>query len=161
MVGQIREMTGEEVQIQGVEMDQIHLAVIEIITRKENVAEILLRFVKMSMIKKGMAEIETGTDTGHVIAIVMSVMVKIGTEIVMIVIMIKIIIEKEIIEGHVTETMIKIGIVVEDMIEIGTGTTTTRIAQDIVENGAGRKATQRIITVMKLYTHFLSFLHVI
>lgn len=154
-------MTGEEVQIQGVEMDQIHLAVIEIITRKENVAEILLRFVKMSMIKKGMAEIETGTDTGHVTAIVMSVMVKIGTEIVMIVIMIKIIIEKEIIEGHVTETMIKIGIVVEDMIEIGTGTTTTRIAQDIVENGAGRRTTQRIITVMKLYTHFLSFLHVI
>lgn len=154
-------MTGEEVQIQGVEMDQIHLAVIEIITRKENVAEILLRFVKMSMIKKGMAEIETGTDTGHVIAIVMSVMVKIGTEIVMIVIMIKIIIEKEIIEGHVTETMIKIGIVVEDMIEIGTGTTTTRIEQDIVENGAGRRVTQRIITVMKLYTHFLSFLHVI
>ena len=104
-----------------------------------------------------MAEIETETDIGLVMVIGMSVMARIATEIAMIVTMIKNITETEIIGGHVTETMIKIVIVTEDMIEIVTGTTLTRIEQDTVENGIGEEVIQRIITVMKLYTHFLSF----
>ena len=161
MAGQTQERRDAEVLIQDVGRDRIHLVVTEIITKKEIVAEILPRFMIMSMTKTEMVEIEIEIDRDLVIVIGMNVMVKIGIEIVMIVTMIKKnMIEKEIIEDHVTETMIKIGIMT-DMREIETGITTTRIEEDTVENGVGREANLRITTVMKLYTHSLSFLHVV
>ena len=164
MADQTQEMRGAEALIQGAGRDQIHLVVTEIITKKESAAKMLARFVIMSMTKTEMVEIEIETDRGLGMVIGMNVTVKIGIEIVMIVTMIKRnTIEKEITGDHVTEvteTMIKIGIVT-DMREIGTGITTTRSEQDIVENGVGREMILRITTVMKLYTYSLSFLHVV
>lgn len=163
MADQTQEMRGAEALIQGAGRDQIHLVVTEIITKKESTAKMLARFVIMSMTKTEMVEIEIETDTGLGMVIGMNVMVKIGIEIVMIVTMIKKnMIEKEIIGDHVTEvteTTIKIGIVT-DMREIETGIMTTRSEQDIVENGV-REAILRITTLMKLYTRSLSFLHVV
>lgn len=162
MAGQILGMRGTEVQNQGVVMGQIRLDETETTTRKGNAAEMLPRVGIMIMTKIEMAEIEIETDLGLVMVIDMNVMVKIGIETVMIVVMIKILIEKEIIAGHVIGTMIKIEteIVTEDMREIVTGTMITRIVQEIVKNGVGTETSQRIITVMKLYTYSLSFLHV-
>lgn len=162
MAGQILGMRGTEVQNQGVVMGQIRLDETETTTRKGNAAEMLPRVGIMIMTKIEMAEIEIETDLGLVMVIDMNVMAKIGIETVMIVVMIKILIEKEIIAGHVIGTMIKIEteIVTEDMREIVTGTMITRIEQEIVKNGVGTETSQRIITVMKLYTYSLSFLHV-
>ena len=160
MAGQTLGMRGTEVQNQGVAMGQIHLDETETTTRNGNAAETLPRVGIMIMTKIEMAEIET--DLGLVMVIDMNVMAKIGIGTVMIVVMIKILIEKEIIADHVIGTMIKIGteIVTEDTREIVTGTMTTRIEQEIVKNGVGTETSQRIITVMKLYTYSLSFLHV-
>lgn len=162
MAGQILGMRGTEVQNQGVVMGQIRLDETETTTRKGNAAEMLPRVGIMIMTKIEMAEIEIETDLGLVMVIDMNVMAKIGIETVMIVVMIKILIEKEIIAGHVIGTMIKIEteIVTEDTREIVTGTMITRIEQEIVKNGVGTETSQRIITVMKLYTYSLSFLHV-
>lgn len=162
MAGQILGMRGTEVQNQGVVMGQIRLDETETTTRNGNAAEMLPRVGIMIMTKIEMAEIEIETDLGLVMVIDMNVMAKIGIETVMIVVMIKILIEKEIIAGHVIGTMIKIEteIVTEDMREIVTGTMITRIVQEIVKNGVGTETSQRIITVMKLYTYSLSFLHV-
>lgn len=162
MAGQILGMRGTEVQNQGVVMGQIHLDETETTTRKGNAAEMLPRVGIMIMTKIEMAEIEIETDLGLVMVIDMNVMAKIGIETVTIVVMIKILIEKEIIAGHVIGTMIKIEteIVTEDTKEIVTGTMITRIEQEIVKNGVGTETSQRIITVMKLYTYSLSFLHV-
>lgn len=162
MAGQILGMRGTEVQNQGVVMDQIHLDETETTTRNGNAAEMLPRVGIMIMTKIEMAEIEIETDLGLVMVIDMNVMAKIGIETVTIVVMIKILIEKEIIAGHVIGTMIKIEteIVTEDTREIVTGTMITRIEQEIVKNGVGTETSQRIITVMKLYTYSLSFLHV-
>lgn len=57
------------------------------------------------------------------------------------------------------ETMTEIEIVTGVTIEIVTGTTTIKKEQDIAESGVGRGTTLRIITVMKLYTYSLFFLH--
>ena len=57
------------------------------------------------------------------------------------------------------ETMTEIEIVTGVTIEIVTGTSTIKTGQDITENGVGRGATLRTITVMKLYTCSLFFLH--
>lgn len=162
MAGQILGMRGTEVQNQGVVMGQIRLDETETTTRNGNAAEMLPRVGIMIMTKIEMAEIEIETDLGLVMVIDMNVMVKIGIETVTIVVMIKILIEKEIIAGHVIGTMIKIEteIVTEDTREIVTGTMITRIEQEIVKNGVGTETSQRIITVMKLYTYSLSFLHV-
>lgn len=162
MAGQILGMRGTEVQNQGVVMGQIRLDETETTTRKGNAAEMLPRVGIMIMTKIEMAEIEIETDLGLVMVIDMNVMAKIGIETVTIVVMIKILIEKEIIAGHVIGTMIKIEteIVTEDTREIVTGTMITRIEQEIVKNGVGTETSQRIITVMKLYTYSLSFLHV-
>lgn len=162
MADQILGMRGTEVQNQGVVMGQIRLDETETTTRKGNAAEMLPRVGIMIMTKIEMAEIEIETDLGLVMVIDMNVMAKIGIETVMIVVMIKILIEKEIIAGHVIGTMIKIEteIVTEDTREIVTGTMITRIEQEIVKNGVGTETSQRIITVMKLYTYSLSFLHV-
>lgn len=164
MAGQILGMRGTEVQNQGVVMGQIRLDETETTTRNGNAAEMLPRVGIMIMTKIEMAEIEIEieTDLGLVMVIDMNVMAKIGIETVMIVVMIKILIEKEIIAGHVIGTMIKIEteIVTEDTREIVTGTMITRIEQEIVKNGVGTETSQRIITVMKLYTYSLSFLHV-
>lgn len=162
MAGQILGMRGTEVQNQGVVMGQIRLDETETTTRNGNAAEMLPRVGIMIMTKIEMAEIEIETDLGLVMVIDMNVMAKIGIETVTIVVMIKILIEKEIIAGHVIGTMIKIEteIVTEDTREIVTGTMITRIEQEIVKNGVGTETSQRIITVMKLYTYSLSFLHV-
>ena len=143
-------------------MGQIRLDETETTTRNGNAAEMLPRVGIMIMTKIEMAEIEIETDLGLVMVIDMTVMAKIGIETVTIVVMIKILIEKEIIAGHVIGTMIKIEteIVTEDTREIVTGTMITRIEQEIVKNGVGTETSQRIITVMKLYTYSLSFLHV-
>lgn len=159
MAGQILGMRGTEVQNQGVVMGQIRLDETETTTRNGNAAEMLPRVGIMIMTKIEMAEIEIETDLGLVMVIDMTVMAKIGIETVTIVVMIKILIEKEIIAGHVIGTMIKIEteIVTEDTREIVTGTMITRIEQEIVKNGVGTEMSQRIITVMKLYTYSLSF----
>ena len=57
------------------------------------------------------------------------------------------------------ETMTEIEIVTGVMIEIATGTTIIKTRQDTAESGVGRGATQTTITVMKLYTYSLFFLH--
>ena len=57
------------------------------------------------------------------------------------------------------ETMTEIEIMTGVTIEIVTGTTTIKNGQDIAESGVGRGATLRTITVMKLYTYSLFFLH--
>lgn len=161
MVGLIQERTGGEVQTQGTGLDQIHLVVTEIITRKGSVAKNQQKVEIMVMIRPVTAEIETEIGTGLVIVIVMNAMDRIDTEIVMMMITIKNITETGIIKGHVTETetMIRLEIATEDMTGIMTGTTATRKEQDTAEIGVGREGIQKIITVMKLYTLSLSFMH--
>lgn len=161
MVGLIQERTGGEVQTQGTGLDQIHLVVTEIITRKGSVAKNQQKVEIMVMIRPVTAEIETEIGTGLVIVIVMNAMDRIDTEIVMMMITIKNITETGIIKGHVreTETMIRLEIATEDMTGIVTGTTATRKEQDTAEIGVGREGIQKIITVMKLYTLSLSFMH--
>lgn len=81
-----------------------------------------------------------------------------ANEIVMVEIMMKNTPGKEIIADHVTETMTKTEIGIEDMREIATGTTTTRIVRDTVETGVDRGVMQMTVAEMKLYTFSLSFM---
>lgn len=57
------------------------------------------------------------------------------------------------------ETTTEIEIVTGVTTEIVTGTTTIKTGQDIAESGVDRGATLRTITMMKLYTYSLFFLH--
>ena len=138
-------MSDVEVQIQGDVMNQILLVEIEIIIKKG--------FAILIVIKTEVMESGIETDTGLVIGIALKGTA--GTGIVMIVIGkigIKIIMVTEIIEDPGIETTIRIVSVTEVMIEIVTGTTTTKTGQDTVESGVGRGVTMMTITAMKLYT---------
>lgn len=117
----------------------------EIITRKENAS----RLAMTTTTRTEMEEIDIG------LVIVTNVK---ANEIVMVEIMMKNTPGKEIIADHVTETMTKTEIGIEDMREIATGTTTTRIVQDTVETGVDRGVMQMIVAEMKLYTFSLSFI---
>lgn len=117
----------------------------EIITRKENAS----RLVRTTTRRTEMEEIGIG------LVIVTNVK---ANEIVMVEIMMKNTPGKEIIADHVTETMTKTEIGIEDMREIATGTTTTRIVRDTVETGVDRGVMQMTVAEMKLYTFSLSFI---
>jgi len=75
---------------------------------------------------------------------------KIGIETIMVI---------ETMEDLGIETLTEIEIVTGVTIEIVTGTLTIKTGQDITENGVGRGATLKTITVMKLYICSLFFLH--
>lgn len=117
----------------------------EIITRKENTS----RLVRTTTRRTEMEEIGIG------LVIVTNVK---ANEIVMVEIMMKNTPGKEIIADHVTETMTKTEIGIEDMREIVTGTITTRIVGDTVETGVDRGVMQMTEAEMKLYTFSLSFM---
>lgn len=157
MEGQTHERRGEEVQNQGGGMGLTHLVVIEIIAEKGNVEEMLAEAVIVTVEKIEMEEIATERGIGLVIVIAMNVTEKIGTKIVTTEIVMMSLTGKEIFGDHVTETTTKIEIVREDMRGIVTGTTRTRIAQDIVKNGTDQGVIQTIITMMKLYKFSLFF----
>lgn len=157
MEGQTHERRGEEVQNQGGGMGLTHLVVIEIIAEKGNVEEMLAEAVIVTVEKIEMEEIATERGIGLVIVIAMNVTEKIGTKIVTTEIVMMSLTGKEIFGDHVTETTTKIEIVREDMRGIVTGTTRTRITQDIVKNGTDQGVIQTIITMMKLYKFSLFF----
>ena len=117
----------------------------EIITRKENAS----RLVRTTTRRTEMEEIGIG------LVIVTNVK---ANEIVMVEIMMKNMPGKEIIADHVTETMTKTEIGIEDMREIAIGTITTRIVRDTVETGVDRGVMQMTVAEMKLYTFSLSFM---
>lgn len=117
----------------------------EIITRKENASRLVMTTTR----RTEMEEIGIG------LVIVTNVK---ANEIVMVEIMMKNTPGKEIIADHVIGTMTKTEIGIEDMREIATGTTTTRIVRDTVETGVDRGVMQMTVAEMKLYTFSLSFM---